>query len=257
MSYAANENIKWNFTVELAPWMGGFYERLVGLVKRSLRKALGKVCLNNEQFLTILKEAEAVINSRPLVYVGDDINSSMTLTPAHFLTLNLKIGLPTTPRDETDDMDYNPEISSTDRLLVTWKKGLKHLSSFWKIWRDDYLLSLRERRQIKLKQTRAKSPFTPNVGDVVLGKDDLPRGSWRLGRIQELIRSRDGLIRSARVLLPSNKIVGRPLSLLFPVEWQDTEPTTDSQKPKEAEQTDRGDMFLRYRHRRKTMINQW
>lgn len=40
LTYAANEGIKWKFIVELAPWMGGFYERLIGLVKRSLRKAL-------------------------------------------------------------------------------------------------------------------------------------------------------------------------------------------------------------------------
>ena len=38
VSYSANENIQWVFTVELAPWMGGFYERLVGIVKRSLRR---------------------------------------------------------------------------------------------------------------------------------------------------------------------------------------------------------------------------
>ena len=80
VSYAANENIQWTFTIELALWMGGFYERLVGIVKRSLCKAI--VYLTSEQLLTILKEAEAVINSRPLVYVGDDINSYMTLTPA-------------------------------------------------------------------------------------------------------------------------------------------------------------------------------
>ena len=42
--------------------MGGFYERHVGIVKRSLLKAKGKVCLTSEQLLTILKEAEAVIN---------------------------------------------------------------------------------------------------------------------------------------------------------------------------------------------------
>ena len=105
MSYAVNENIQWTFTIELAPWMGGFYERHVGIVKRSLRKAIGKVFLTSEQLLTILKEAEAVTNSRPLVYVGEDINSYMTLKPAHFLTLN-----PST-RDDTDDIDNNPGIS--------------------------------------------------------------------------------------------------------------------------------------------------
>ena len=63
-------------------------------VKRSLHKTVGKLCLTNDQLLTVLKEAEAVINSRPLVYIAEDINSGMTLTPAHFLSLNLKIGFP-------------------------------------------------------------------------------------------------------------------------------------------------------------------
>ena len=99
--------------------MGGFYERLIGLVKRSLRKAIGKLCLSYEQLLTMLKEVEAVINSRPLVYVEDDIDSNMTLTPFHFLTLNPKIGIPTCDID-IDDSDFSPNESSTDRLLITW-----------------------------------------------------------------------------------------------------------------------------------------
>ena len=104
--------------------MRDFYKRLVGIVKRSFCKVICKVYLTSEQLLTILKEAEAVINSRPLVYVGEDINSYMTLIPAHFLTLNPKIGLPVSTSDDTDDIDYNPEISSADKLLATWKKGL-------------------------------------------------------------------------------------------------------------------------------------
>ncbi len=38
----STRGIKWNFIVELAPWMGGFYERLVGVVKRSFRKTVGR-----------------------------------------------------------------------------------------------------------------------------------------------------------------------------------------------------------------------
>ena len=44
-SYVANEGIEWQFIVELAPWMGGFYERLIGVVKRCLRKTIGNCVL--------------------------------------------------------------------------------------------------------------------------------------------------------------------------------------------------------------------
>ena len=222
VSYVANENIQWKFIVELAPWMGGFYERLVGLVKRSLRKAIGRICLTNEQLLTLLKEAEAVVNSRPLVYVGNDINSYVALTPSHFLSLNPKMGLPAHENSDILDTDYNPNETSAERLLVTWKRGLKHLDTFWEIWKNDYLLSLRERSQIKLKESRVKSPYKASVGDVVLIKDNLPRGTWRIGRIKELIVSRDEQIRSAKVLLPNNKTIGRPINLLFPIECPST-----------------------------------
>ena len=124
-----------------------------------------------------------------------------------------------------DDTDYSPETTSSDRLVALWKKGLKHLDSFWRIWRDDYLLSMRERSQRKLKERRTQSPFNANVGDVVLVKDDLPRGMWRFGHIYELIESRDGRIRSAKVLLHSKKTIGRPLCSLYPIECLETDDT--------------------------------
>ena len=74
-----------NEGVELASWMGGFYERLVGIVKGALKKSIGKICLTEKKLETFLAEAEAVINSRPLVYVGEDFGSGFSLTPADFL----------------------------------------------------------------------------------------------------------------------------------------------------------------------------
>ena len=67
------------------------------------RKAIGKASLGNEHLLTVLKEAEAVVNSRPLVYIADDIQSPITLTPAHFLTLNPNIGIPIMEIDEDSE----------------------------------------------------------------------------------------------------------------------------------------------------------
>ena len=88
------------------------------------RKAIGKVCLTYDQLHTLVVEAEAVVNTRPLVYVDDDINSSITLTPADFLTLNPKTGMPDA-QSESDypDLEYKPRMSSAEKLLQAWKKG--------------------------------------------------------------------------------------------------------------------------------------
>ena len=119
---------------------------------------------------------------------------------------------------DNKDVDYKPYISTAERLLQTWKRGQNLLNMFWKIWRNDYLLSLRERSQQKLKSRRIQSHFSPNIGDVVLVKDDLPLDCWRLGKVINLVQSRDGCFRSAKVSLPSGRIIGRPLNLLFPIE---------------------------------------
>ena len=87
-------------------------------MERTLRKAIGRTSLTNEQLLTVLKESEAVVNSRPLVYAGNDIQSHITLTPAHFLSLNSNIGIPNIDTD--DDNDFNP--NAANELLQTWKK---------------------------------------------------------------------------------------------------------------------------------------
>ncbi|XP_045161003.1 uncharacterized protein LOC123525910 [Mercenaria mercenaria] len=129
LSYMSEKRIKWHFIVERAPWFGGYYERLVGLVKRSLRKTLGRKLLTLIQMTTVLKEIEAVINTRPLVYVGDDIDSNITLTPNHFLTLNPRVSVPDTDSDENDH-SYLPCESSAEKLLALWHKGEVLLDKF-------------------------------------------------------------------------------------------------------------------------------
>ena len=58
----------------------------------------------------------------------------------------------------------------------------------------------------------------PKVGDVVLIKEDLPRGKWKIGRICELLCGRDQRVRSARITVAPNKIIRRALSFLYPIE---------------------------------------
>ncbi len=119
------------------------------------------------------------------MYIGDDINSTITLTPSHFVTLNPKLGIPENEFDEQDS-DYQSEDNFSERLLTIWKKGQKLPNSFWKIWRNEYLLSLRERTQTQLKTGRIQSPSDPSVGDIVLVKDDVSRGvleTWKTNTV--------------------------------------------------------------------------
>ena len=96
--FLANHGIKWNFITERAPWWGDFYELLIGLVKRRLKKMIRNTLLNAIELQTILTEIEATLNSHPLTYPYTDINDGPPLTPSHFLCGHRLLTLPDTRR---------------------------------------------------------------------------------------------------------------------------------------------------------------
>ena len=76
-------------------------------------------------------ETEAVLNSRPLVYIGEDLNDGKIIAPSHFLSPNTKTGTPQLgTEDEIEDPDYQQDPSSKEILLNTWKKGQNMLNRF-------------------------------------------------------------------------------------------------------------------------------
>ena len=56
------EGPEWHCIVPRAPWWGGFYERLVGVVKSSLKKSIGRGNYNRVELETILHEVEGCVN---------------------------------------------------------------------------------------------------------------------------------------------------------------------------------------------------
>ena len=62
-------NIKWELNIEGGSWTGAFFERLIHLVKRCLKKILDNARLAYKQMLTIIKEIEMVLNNRPMAYL--------------------------------------------------------------------------------------------------------------------------------------------------------------------------------------------
>ena len=74
-------DLKWKFNPPRAPWWGGFFERMVGTVK----KALGKMSSlkNIDHLRRLLVEAMSVVNSRPLF--STDSEKDDVMTPGHYL----------------------------------------------------------------------------------------------------------------------------------------------------------------------------
>lgn len=74
----------------------------------------------------------------------------------HFLTLNPFIGVPEIDYDKPDPK-LRLRKCYREKLLQVCKKGEQMLDNFCKIWKEDYLASLRERLQSFLKESRKKS----------------------------------------------------------------------------------------------------
>ena len=244
-SYCASVGIDWKFIPAHAPWQGGAYERMVGLVKRCLRKSLARQVIARSPMETLVTEIKAVVNSRPLTYVYADQPSGQPLTPANFLLSRSAVSLPTTSADDHDsDSEYLPGVpSSAEQLLQIWKKGQKLLDHFWTIWQREYLLSLRERRPSSATNGHAATASLPSVGDVVLLMDTLPRGRWKLAVIQELPISFDGEVRSAVLRTSTDDSVSRPLNKLVPLELgcmrRDERPAASAELPLQQVQNPR------------------
>lgn len=165
-----SKGIKWKFIVERSPWHGGWWERLVRSVKEPLRKILGKGLLSYQELATILTRIEAVINSRPLTTVSDDIRDLTPITPAHLAIGRSLFSVP----DFVDEISANK--STTRKRYLYQQKLINH---FWQRWRGEYLHQLSVRKEWVNEQPALK------IGDVMLiSKDKVSRGKWPIGRVE-------------------------------------------------------------------------
>ena len=161
-----------------------------------------------EALRTLLVEIETTINNRPLTYVYDDVEGiSYPLTPSQ-LIYGRQISL--TPNDRQFDI-----VSTNSSLTKKAKSQRRLLEQFTNRWRTEYLLSLRETARV----LHGHDKDTVSVGDVVvLKKESTPRMFWKLARVTELIKSKDNVIRAAKVIVV-NSGKGRTIELRQPIQY--------------------------------------
>nr|XP_042910968.1 uncharacterized protein LOC107454670 [Parasteatoda tepidariorum] len=208
--------ILWRFLPPTAPWWGGFFERLIGLLKRILRKVLGHTSLNYQEIETVLCDCESQLNSRPLTYVSDDPDDLCPLTPDLFLKDTRTSS--TTDLDRlklTDKTELNKRLAYRRRLMTDLRAR----------FRSEYLSQLHHRLTVR------KPTYHPKVGDIILiWNDNLKRIHWPLGRILSVYTSKDGLIRRAKVKTKSGILI-RPIQNLCPLELDEENLNSEDQLP--------------------------
>ena len=208
--YVSNRGIVWKFIAPRAPWQGGFYERLIKIVKNCLRKVLYRKRVSLDELQTVVVEMQARINNRPLTYINSDRMSPEPLCPSHLLYgRSIEVMPPVVLEEESDPtyMDHsqlNKQFSLVSRMI----------RKFEKVWKNEYIVSLRERHY---GSERAKDLNNLKVGDVVLIQAEAPRSEWPLGKIVELRPDSEGVIRSVDVYCKGH-INTRTVEKLIPLE---------------------------------------
>ncbi|KAH9398695.1 hypothetical protein TYRP_018503 [Tyrophagus putrescentiae] len=203
--------VRWKFNVPEAPAWGGFYERLIQSVKRTLDKCRLASADTFEQIETLLREAQMVINSRPLVTSTID---GTVLTPAH-LVLGHALQNP---------VPVKYALTEKDDTLLEYTRLQNELEKFWRIWENEYLLSL---RHYKWSQTEE-----PQIDElVIVRKDGVPRYAWEMGRIRQVYRAKDGRIRAVQIeLVKGGNLRNRQIQNVYPLEHP-ARPGEDVAKP--------------------------
>ena len=150
--WLSRNDIKWQFNLSRAPWWGGQYERMIGLVN----KTVGKGNLKWNELEEIIIDIETTINSPPLCYVEDDIELPL-LTPNVML-----FGQPNVIPQQDPSAIQDRQLRKRAKYLHKCKDAL------WSRWSSEYIKSLRERHN--MKHNRREMLLKP--GDVVLIKGE-------------------------------------------------------------------------------------
>ncbi|XP_076032463.1 uncharacterized protein LOC143020186 [Oratosquilla oratoria] len=163
-------DVEWSFNPPSASHHGGVWERMI----RSVRKVLFALVIKCPRMIddvlqTLFCEAESIVNSRPLTKCSDDASDESPLTPNHLLLLQ-----------GNSPLSWGA-FHDADPYRKHWRH-VQHLAKqFWKRWVSEYLVELQRRQK-----WNSESPNL-SVGDLVLiMNENSPRGSWPLGRVQEV-----------------------------------------------------------------------
>nr|XP_045587958.1 uncharacterized protein LOC123749879 [Procambarus clarkii] len=209
----------WKFIPPRAPWHSGFYERMVGTVKKCLRKTIHRQKINITELQTLVVEIEARVNNRPLTYLTEDFSQREPLSPSHLIHGGLL--RPLISLGDEDPAD--PSCVKASDLVESYRHLSRVIEKRNEVWTREYLTALREYHY------GAASPYNKvalKPGDLVLVDSDGPRSDWPIGKIVDIPPDRHGILRIVKVQCRGTTTL-KTLEKLVPLELAEHECSTD------------------------------
>ncbi|XP_062712140.1 uncharacterized protein LOC134289735 [Aedes albopictus] len=209
-------NTQWRFNPPSAPHMGGCWERMVRSVKTALGTLLESRKLDDESFMTLLAEAEHMVNSRPLTFLPVDSEEQESLTPNHFLMLS-STGV---------RQPIKAPACERKALKNSWDLIQQKLDAFWSRWISEYLPVISRRSKWFNHVTPIKE------GALVVIVDGKMRNQWIRGRVSRTYPGKDGAVRLVDVNTSTGVLKRRAVCKLAVLDVKD---------PKDVQQDGHGD----------------
>ena len=78
--FLAKHHIKSQFNLSRAPWWDSQFERIIGLTKQALFKAIWKAELTWKGLKSVILDIEITLNNKRIDYIEDDIHTPILIT---------------------------------------------------------------------------------------------------------------------------------------------------------------------------------
>lgn len=146
------------------------------------------------EFNNAIKLAQGRINSRPLIALSDDERymNLLIITPFHLKLGRASAMLPSSVDNLDNESLAKIKLSNYDRWM---KRKLIHQQFFIR-WKNEYLPSLSKNKGITDKKEIKRCPV------VLILNERTNRDDWPLAGIEQVFKSKEGIVRSAQLRLP-------------------------------------------------------
>ena len=181
-NFSSQKGINYHYIPCYSPVFAGLWEAGVKSTKFHLKRVVQTAVLTYEELNTVLCQIEAILNSRPLMPLSNNIDDYSYLTPGHFLIGSALNAYP------------EPNLVTCKNRLQFWKCCTIMQQQFWKSWSRHYLNMLQFR-------PKWRDPL-PNikVGSlVILKEDNTPPLQWPLARVIQVFPGSDNNVRTVEV----------------------------------------------------------